>query len=386
MIMARKYYNRNVIGMSLTSLFTDLSSESVYAVLPFYILSLGYGREIVGLIEGLGELTASLMKYASGFIAERLGRYKRLAVAGYSLSSLSKPFFALASNWPLIALVKITDRMGKGIRTSPRDTLLASSVDSEHRGRAFGLHRAMDTTGAVLGPLTAALLLPIVGFNGIFLLSIIPGLTAVLILALLVTDVAVGKRSREAGEARLPGVYWLFVSTIVFTGLSGYMQAFLLIRSSELGWSEEGAVYLLTMANIIYASLAFPVGYMSDVYRRLELYPLVFVLLSIGATALIFSTNMLSAIVFFTVFGIYMAFHDTLMRIMTSRLVKPFQRARAYGFMHGSYGLSALIGYYIVGLIYQYAGPSTAFMYTLVNGLIGLALSVILVSRIHTMR
>jgi MFS family permease len=374
----RKYIVRNVLGMSFTSLFMDISSESVYAVLPFYILSLGYGRETVGLIEGAGELFASIFKYLSGFLANRIGRYKLLALIGYSLSAVSKPFFALTRSFSGIISVKIVDRIGKGIRTSPRDTLLAASASKEYRGRAFGLHRAMDTVGAILGPLIAAILLPIISYTGIFIISLIPGLLAVLILYVFVLEVGVERAPLKEFTRVIPWTYWLFLATIITMGLAGYTQAFLLIRSTELGWSRSYSIYFLTIANTVYAGLAYPIGYASDVFRSVRVYPLVFIMLIIGDLSLIYSYTMIHAIIFFTIYGIYMAFHDTLMRIVTGSLVGKAHRALAYGLMHGSYGLSALIGYYIVGYLYQTYNIHIAYTYSLIIGLIGLVLSIIL--------
>ncbi len=374
----RRYLVKNVLGMSFTSLLTDISSESVYAVLPFYILTLGYGREVVGLIEGAGELFASIFKYLSGFLSNRIGRYKLLALIGYALSAISKPFFALTRSFPGIISVKIVDRIGKGVRTSPRDTLLAASASKEYRGRAFGLHRAMDTVGAILGPLMAAILLPIISYTGIFVISVVPGLLAVLIFYVFVREVSIrGSPVREFARV-IPWTYWLFLATIISTGLAGYTQAFLLIRSSELGWSKSYSIYFLTIANTIYAGLAYPIGYASDVFRSVRVYPLVFIMLIIGDLSLIYSYTMIHAIIFFIIYGTYMAFHDTLMRIVTGSLVGRAHRALAYGLMHGSYGLSALIGYYIVGYLYQTYNIHTAYTYSLIIGLIGLSLSVIL--------
>ncbi len=377
------YLKKNVLGMSFTSLLTDVSSESVYAVLPFYILSLGYGREIIGLIDGAGELVSSIFKLLSGYIAERVGKYKSITLLGYLLSNIVKPFYAFTRHWIGIMTIKIIDRLGKGIRTSPRDTLLAESAGEKYRGRAFGLHRAMDTIGAVIGPLTAALLLPLIGYTGVFYFSIIPGLLAILILYIYVEEVKTKHVKKTLEYEKIPSVFWLFMITVILTGLSGYTQSFLLVRSEEVGWSRENAILLLTMANIIYASLAYPIGYASDVFKRVELYPVVFMVMSIGALLLGYSTATIHAVLFFAVYGVYMAFHDTLIRIITSRIVVGGKRARAYGYMHGGYGLSALIGHYIVGYMYQYIGVSIAFTYTAIIGLIGLILSIILVSSIR---
>lgn len=385
-----KIYKRNVYGLSLTSLLTDISSESVYAVLPFYIRSLGYSREIVGLIEGLGELLSSIFKLYSGFIAYKIKKYKLLVMLGYLLSAIAKPFYVFTKTWYEIALVKIIDRLGKGIRLSPRDTLLAASASDEKRGRAFGIHRALDTLGSTIGPFIAALLLPVLGFNGIFLFSLLPGLLAVFVLIIVVIEIppsieeskGLGKKATRGDESGgLPSLFWLFMSTIALSGLAGYTQAFLLIRAYEIGWSQEESIFLLTMANILYALLAYPVGYFSDKLGRGKFYPLVFILQALGALALIFSTNIYMGSVFFAIYGFYMAFHNTLRRILTSQYVLPHVRDKAYGIMHGTYGFSVLAGYFIVGALYDYAGYVYAFTYTLAIAIIGFVLSLILVTK-----
>lgn len=378
------YLKKNIIGLSLTSLLTDISSESVYAVLPFYIKSLGYGREIIGLIDGVGELTASIFKYLSGFIAQRIGKLKLLTIIGYSLSAFSKPFFVLTKQWPEIMMIKVTDRIGKGIRTSPRDTLLAGSASKKFRGRAFGLHRALDTVGATIGPLIAIFLLIYFSYAGVFLFSIIPGLLAVLILSLVVKDI--GYKPVKKSSAQKHGfdyLFWLFIMSIVISGLAGYTQSFLLIRSNEIGWSEEFSIAFLVSSNLLYASLAYPIGYMSDRFGGHRLYPLVFVLQGLGAFFIVVITNYYAPLLFFLIYGAYMAFHDTLMRIVTSIYVKKYLRAKAYGIMHGSYGLSALIGFYIVGRLYDIYGYKIAFTYTALMASFGFLVSIVLIYKTH---
>ncbi len=381
----KEYLRKNIIGLSLTSLLTDISSESVYAVLPFYIKSLGYGREIIGLIDGVGELTASIFKYLSGFIAQHIGKLKLLTIIGYSLSAFSKPFFVLAKQWPEIMIIKVIDRMGKGIRTSPRDTLLAGSAGKKFRGRAFGLHRALDTVGATIGPLIAIFLLMYFSYAGVFLFSIIPGLLAVLILSLVVKDIGYKpvKRSSSAEKHGFDYLFWLFIMSIIISGLAGYTQSFLLIRSNEIGWSKEFSIAFLVLSNLLYASLAYPIGYMSDRFGGHRLYPLVFVLQGLGAFFIVVATNYYAPFLFFLIYGAYMAFHDTLMRIMTSIYVKKYLRAKAYGIMHGSYGLSALIGFYIVGRLYDIYGYKIAFTYTALMASLGFLVSIVLIYKTH---
>ncbi len=386
MSKGKGFLKRNILALSLTSLLTDISSESVYAVLPFYITSLGLGREVVGLVEGLGELFSSMFKFLSGYIAQRIGRYKLLTLIGYLLSNIVKPFFAYVKTSYGIAFIKVVDRIGKGIRTSPRDALLAASADPGYRGRAFGFHRALDTVGATLGPLLAIILLIYYGYIGVFLFSLIPGLAAVMILLFFVKEVKTDgvEKTTTTLLKGFSSIYWLFILTVVISGLTGYTQAFLLLRAKEIGWSEEFSIGFLIMANTIYALLAYPIGFYSDVFKRLNPYPLIFVIQVIGVSTIITLSDTYAPLVFFLLYGIYMAFHDTLIRIMTSVYVKEYLRGIGYGIMHSSYGLSALVGYYVLGWIYEVYGYRLAFTYSLIMGLIGLLIAFILVYKTKT--
>ncbi len=375
------YIKRNVIGLGITSLLTDISSESVYAVLPFYIRSLGLGREVVGLVEGIGELSSSIFKFLSGYIAQKIGRYKGLALLGYAMSNMVKPFFVLSKTGLEIAVVKAIDRIGKGVRTSPRDALLAASSRTTHRGRAFGLHRALDTIGATIGPLLAIILLVHYGYVGVFLFSIVPGLLALTVLALYVKEVETTPSRVNSIVHGFPTIYWLFIATVALSGLAGYTQAFLLLRAKELGWSEGFSIGFLVMANTLYALLAYPVGVYSDVLRRGQLYPFIYVIQIMGVSTILVINQLYGAIIFFLVYGVYMAFHDTLTRIMTSRYVKEYLRGIGYGIMHSIYGVSALLGYYVLGWLYEVGGYRIAFTYSLIVGVIGLIFSLILVSK-----
>ena len=373
------FNRRNVYALSVTSLLTDISSESVYAVLPFYILSLGYGRDIVGFVEGLGGFLDSLMRLVSGRLSDRIKKYKLLATIGYFISSISKPFFALARSWPLIALIRVLDRVGKGIRTSPRDALLSFSTSPDSRGKAFGLHRSLDTLGAIIGPLLAFLILPLLGFNGVFILSIVPGLLAVLIIAIIVSEkklcvkITVHKDKKRTRPAPLSRRYWFFLVSVGMSGLTGFGQAFLLVRSVELGWSKEYSLVFLMISNIVYASIAYPIGIISDRMgdKRRYLYPVVFVITFITGMVLALSSSPLAAIVSFVLLGVYMAFNDTLRRIITGLLLPVESRGAGYGYMHGVYGFAYLTGNIVLGKLYQLYGARIGFTYMSFMALIG---------------
>jgi len=388
MSVEKGYLNRNIIGLGLTSLLTDISSESVYAVLPFYIRSLGYGTEIIGFVEGLGEFTASIFKFISGYITYKIARFKLLTLIGYSLSTFIKPFFAIARSEWAISIVKALDRLGKGVRTTPRDALITLSSGEKYRGRAFGLHRMMDTIGALTGPLLAVLLLTLYGYIGVFLFSIIPGLLAVLTLLFIVKDVKPDAKGvvEKRGKPRFTIVFWLFISTIILSGLMGYTQAFLLVRARDVGLSEEWAIGTLVLANVIYALLAYPIGYVRDVLKRFNPYPLIFAVGVIGVFSLMVLNDVYAPIIFFSIYGVYMALHDTLTRIMTSVYVSEYLVGLGYGIMHSSYGISSLIGYYVFGWLYQNYGYVTACEYSIFVGLTGLIISCVLIFKTRTRR
>jgi len=268
---------RNVWAVGLTSFFMDVSSEMVLNILALFLSNvLGVKTNVIGLIEGLAEATASILKLFSGWLSDRLGGRKWLAVMGYGLSALTKPFFYVAGSWGVIAGVRWADRVGKGIRTAPRDALVADSVTQETRGLAFGFHRAMDTAGAMLGLLIAvivvwlaqknALELTKSTFQTLVLFSLLPAFLAVLSLALGAKDIPVeGQRAAPKFSLREIGkpfrVFLVIVS--IFT-LGNSSDAFLVLRAQNLGLAVSGILAMLVMFNLIYALVSMPAGSLSD--------------------------------------------------------------------------------------------------------------------------
>src|SRR5687768_13309660 len=231
----------NVLWLSVVSLLTDLSSEMIYPLLPFFLTTLGAGAAFLGVIEGVAETTASMLKLVSGWFSDRIGKRKPLVVAGYSIASIARPLVGLATAPWHVLVVRFTDRIGKGIRTAPRDALLADSVDASVRGAAYGFHRAADHSGAVLGPLVAAgiLYLGLGGYRTVFLLAAIPAALSVIVLLTRVREVsatpAALPKARFEGFRGLPRTLrWFLVVVTVFT-LGNATDAFLLLRAQQLG-------------------------------------------------------------------------------------------------------------------------------------------------------
>src|SRR5260221_4439792 len=273
-----KESRRQIIVVSLTSFLADVSSEMIFNLLPLFLANvLGVGTGVIGLIAGIAEATASLLKVFSGWLSDRLGARKWLAVSGYALSGFSKPFLFFAGSWLAVLFVRFSDRVGKGIRTAPRDALLADSVEAEHRGLAFGIHRAGDTFGAATGLIIALLIVLATATGGAFILSretfqtavlvsIVPGILAVVVLAVGAREVVI-KSKRERPRLTLAGLpegFRRFLPIMLLFTLGNSSDSFLILRAQERGLSIPGILLMLIAFNVIYASAAGPLGALSD--------------------------------------------------------------------------------------------------------------------------
>jgi MFS family permease len=274
----------NVWSVSITSFFTDISSEMVINVLPLFLANvLGVQTALIGVIEGVAEATASLLKVFSGWLSDRIGGRKWLAVAGYGISALSKPFFYIANTWGLVAGVRWADRVGKGIRTAPRDALVADSIKPEQRGIAFGFHRAADTAGAMVGLLVAMLVIWLTQSNAqalsqhtfqiIVLVSLVPAFAGVAALALGTRDVAVKEKRAmpKFGFRSLGKPFMVFMVIVAIFDLGNSSDAFLVLRAQERGISVTGILLMLVMFNLVYTLISTPAGSLSDRIGRKRL-------------------------------------------------------------------------------------------------------------------
>ncbi|MGD8599567.1 MAG: MFS transporter, partial [Anaerolineae bacterium] len=268
---------RNVWAVSLTSFFMDISSEMVINILPLFLSNvLGVGTGVIGLIEGVAEALASLLKVFSGWVSDRIGARKWPAVAGYAISALAKPLFLVATAWPAVAGARWADRVGKGIRTAPRDALVADSIDEQQRGLAFGFHRAADTGGAVVGLLialgvvwatqSASVELGRPTFQIVVWISLVPAVLAVLSLALGAKDVPITQqRQRPAITFRgLGRPFLVFMLIVGLFDLGNSSDAFLVLRAQDRGLSVAGILAMLATFNLVYALVSTPAGSLSD--------------------------------------------------------------------------------------------------------------------------
>ena len=386
---------RNVWAVGFTSMFMDISSEMVLNILSLFLSNvLGVQTSIIGLIDGVAEATASILKLFSGWLSDRIGGRKWLAVIGYGISAVFKPLFYIANSWGLVAGVRWADRVGKGIRTAPRDALVADSVDAQNRGLAFGFHRAMDTAGAMVGLLIAALvvwltqkndlLLSRSTFQTIVLVSLIPAILAVLTLAFGAKDVAV-KGKREAPRISLKSMgkpFSIFLVIVSLFTLGNSADSFLVLRAQNLGVSVLGILLMLAIFNLIYALISTPAGSLSDRIGRRKLIVggwLVYAVIYLGFAA---ARSSWQVWVLYAVYGLYYGMAYGSANALVADLVPEHLRGTAYGTYNAVIGLLAFPASFIAGVLWQGLGkwagfgPSAPFLF---GGLMALIAAILMI-------
>jgi MFS family permease len=366
---------RNVWVMSATSLLNDISSEMLLNLIPFFLANiLGVRTAVIGLIEGIAETTASLLKIHFGALSDRFGKRKPFAVIGYVLSAITKPLLYFASAWGWVLAVRVADRIGKGVRTAPRDALIADSIDAGQRGLAFGLHRASDTLGAFLGLGIAALivwrtqaqasLLTLDTFRLVVLVSIVPAVLGVLVLAWGAVEVTGTSKTTDTPRLSLREMnprfrYFLFV-LILFT-LGNSSDAFILLRGQERGLSLLQVMGMSLTFNAIYTAFAAPLGAWSDRVGRRRLLLIGWLTYGLVYLGFAFSNTGWQVWSLFGLYGLYYAATEGAAKALVADLVPPEQRGTAYGFFNAATGIAVLPASFIAGLLWQGVGTWPGF-------------------------
>ena len=362
---------RNVLVLGAVSFLTDASSEIIYPLLPIFLTTvLGAGASAVGAIEGAAETTSALLKLASGWWSDRARRRKPLVVAGYSLASLARPLIAVAQSAGQVLAIRLVDRVGKGIRGSPRDALIAESVDPSIRGRAFGFHRSADHAGAVIGPLIAFALLrwEHLPLRTVFLVAALPGLLSVLVLVVGVRETAREPRVSSASEATGPSLagpplgrpFWTFLGSVLLFTLGNSTDAFLILRANQLGVSVALVPILWAALHIVKSVASVPGGALSD---RLGRKPLILAGWAIYAGVYLAfgrATETWQAWALFLVYGVFFGLTEGTQSALVADLVGRDRRGTAFGWYYLAIGVGALPASLVFGLIWDRSGPAAA--------------------------
>ncbi|MEX2157877.1 MAG: MFS transporter [Dehalococcoidia bacterium] len=360
---------RNVFVLGLVSFAADISTEMLYPVLPIFLTTtLGTPVALVGVIEGIAEGTANVSKVPAGWVSDQMPERRPLIAGGYGLAALGKLLLALSFVWPVALLARFTDRLGKGVRTSPRDALIADSSTPEQRGRAFGFHRAMDTAGAVLGPLIGLAMVMAIGENHlrpIFALAVIPAVLSVVLVSLArerkrhVVEKK-GERTKLDLSGAPPG-YWLLIGVSLLFAFGNSSDVFLLLRAKDLGLGLEAVILVYVLYNVAYAALAFPAGILAD--RIAPRWVLVGGYVVFGLVYLGFALDNGSALVWllFPAYGIPLAMTEGVSKALVSNLVPADRRGAFLGLHATAIGLTAVVASVLAGVLWDQVGPAAPF-------------------------
>ncbi|MDD5258754.1 MAG: MFS transporter [bacterium] len=368
----------NIIMVGITSLLTDISTEMVYPLLAIFLsTTLGASTWIIGLIEGIAESIASLLKVFSGYLSDKSQKRKPLAILGYGSSTFGKIFLYIATSWWWVLLSRVIDRFGKGIRNAPRDALIADSSAKERRGRAFGLHRMMDTIGAATGVLIAYYLLTShagsIDYRKIFLISLIPAFLGLLFLFLVKE-----KKAAPASAAKKFSFNWsalplrlklFLVVTVLFT-LGNSSNQFLLLRAKNLGYTTENVLLLYLVYNIVYAMVSYPAGRLSDIIGRKKL--LVWGYVFYGVVYLGFALTNDPRLLWglFGLYGIYIGMTEGVEKALVTDIAPEHLRATMIGLHATLVGIGLFPASFLAGILWNQFGPAATFYFGGITGLL----------------
>ncbi len=360
-----------VWALGLVSLFMDLSSEMIHALLPLYLVSvLGASTLTVGFIEGIAEATASVTKIFSGALSDYLGRRKLLAALGYGLAAITKPVFPLASSIAWLTVARFVDRVGKGIRGAPRDALVADLTPADFRGTAFGLRQSLDTVGAVLGPLAAIVFMAILAdnFTAVFWIAVVPAFVA---LAIMVFGVREPKRPLTARPirspfsraelARLDITFWMVVGVSAIFTLARFSEAFLLLRAQSAGLHLSFVPVVMVVMNVVYSLSAWPAGALSDNNDRFGILVVGFGLLILADLVLALGDSVSMVIIGVALWGLHMGLTQGLLSALVADTTPPELRGTAFGMFNLVSGIALLAASIVAGALWDLIGPAGTF-------------------------
>jgi len=378
----QKSGKKNIFFMGLTSFFMDVSSEMIFPVLPLFLANvLGINMAVIGIIEGIAEGTGSILKTFSGWLSDKIKKRKLLIGLGYSFSAITKPFLALVTAWPHVLLVRFLDRVGKGVRTSPRDALIAESSEASQRGKSFGIHRMMDTVGAIVGTIIAFWLLSKLpeAYRTIFSYSAIPAGLAVLTIIFFVKE-----KKKKEGEQKITPFklsfklfdknFKKFVIIASLFSLANFSYAFFILRAQDLGIAIAIIPLVYLVYNIVYAIFAIPAGKFSDKVGKKTILITGYIIFGLTCLGFAFATQSIYAWILFAFYGLFFALTEGVSRAYVSDLVSPEARGTALGIYHTSIGLMAIPASIIAGFLWNFISFKATFLFSCVVAILAATL------------
>lgn len=361
---------RAVWALGLTSLFMDISSELVHGLLPlFLVVNLGASAAALGLIEGIAEATAQITRVFSGWLSDVLGKRKALVVAGYGLAAATKPLFPLANSIGLVLFARFVDRIGKGIRTAPRDALIADITPAEAQGTAFGLRQSLDTIGATIGPLAAIGLMFLFNddIRAVLWFAVIPAIIAVLVLVFGVSERALPKQKRVKSPlewkelGKLGTAYWLVVGAGAIFTLARFSEAFLVIRAHDSGLALAWTPAVIGIMSLVFAATAYPAGRLQDKIGARPLLLLGLVVLIAADLALALAGSLIGIFIGIGLWGLHMGLTQGVLAALIAGTAPARLRGTAFGLFGLVLGVATLIASLVAGVLWDKIGPEATF-------------------------
>lgn len=362
-------FGRNVLVAGFVSFFMDVSSEMIYPLVPLFLANvLGVNKSLIGLIEGIAEATASILKVFSGWLSDRLGRRKILMTLGYGISGLSRPIMATAAGWQQIFASRFVDRLGKGIRTAPRDVIIVESTPKTHLARAFSFHRSMDVMGAVVGPALALLFLHVFSgdYRRVFWVSLIPACVAVCLIIFFIQEKGGGGPQAEIPKLTLSRFDWkvgFFIIIATLFSLGNSSNVFLVLKAQQVGVSELTIPALYLTFNLVYSLSAIPAGMAADRFGKKRLILLGFVLFAGLYYGFAVARNPNTVWLLFGLYGVFMGLTEGIQKAFLATIIPPDFKATAFGLYATSVGMAMLPASFVGGWLWDHFSSSATFYF-----------------------
>lgn len=380
---------RNVKVFGVTSFFNDTATEMAYWVLPAFLTSIGAGPATLGVIEGIAESVAAAAKLWSGLLVDKSRQRKPLVVAGYAVANAVKPLLAVVTVWWQVLGIRFADRLAKGVRGAPRDVMLSESVDKEKVGSAFGLLQAMDSAGAIAGPLLALLLINHIGIRGVFLAAAVPGAISIVAVLLFARETgkprAVAVKETSTSTAPLSGTFYYLMFAVTLFSIGNSSDMFLVLRAQDIGIGAAFAPLLGLVFNITYTVFSWPAGKLSDTMSRKALVAAGYAVFAIVYLVFALAPSKAAIWTSFAFYGLYYALTNPVLRAMVSQAAPPEARGRAFGIFYFVTSVTALLASVITGELWKHLGPAVPFYVSAATAAIA-ALMVIAAPRTNSER